>query len=115
DRGLDRQDRGRHPDIDEPLPGATPTCPRSRGGRAMTVHDLPHGRHTHERALELSATAVDFELSPAEAVELEALLAGCPKCAQRAVAMRADALALGRPLALVPSTRVDAAIAAEIA
>ncbi len=69
----------------------------------MTVHDLPHGRHTHERALELSATAVDFELSPAEAVELQTLLAGCPKCAQRAVAMRADALALGRPLALVPS------------
>ena len=81
----------------------------------MTVHDLPLGRHAHERALELSAAAVDFELSPAETAELEALLAGCPSCAQRAAAMRTDALALSRPLTLEPSARVDAAIAAEIA
>ena len=59
--------------------------------------------------------AVDFELTRAETAELEAHLAGCPTCARRAAAMRADALALGRPVSLLPSARVDAAIAAEIA
>ena len=80
----------------------------------MTVHDLP-GRHVHERGLELAASTLDFELTRAETAELETHLAGCPTCARRAAAMRADALALGRPVSFLPSARVDAAIAAEIA
>jgi hypothetical protein len=80
----------------------------------MTTHDLP-GRQVHERGLELAAMAVDFELTRAETAELEAHLAGCPSCTRRAAALRGDAVALGRPLVLLPSARVDAAIAAEIA
>ena len=80
----------------------------------MTVHDL-HDRHDHERGLELAALAVDFELSRAETTELETLLTGCPTCARRAAAMRTDALALSRPLTILPSPRVDAAVHAEIA
>ena len=80
----------------------------------MTIHQLP-GRQDHERSLELAALALDFELTRAESAELEAHLAGCPACARRAAALRGDAVALGRPLTLLPSGRVDAAIAAEIA
>ena len=80
----------------------------------MTVHDLP-GRHDHERGLELAATALDFELSRPEAAELEIHLTGCPTCARRAAAMRTDGMALGRPMSLLPSARVDTAIHAEIA
>ncbi len=80
----------------------------------MTVHDLP-ARPVHERSLELAAVALDFELTPAETAELETHLASCAACARQAAAIRADARDLGRPLGLLPSARVDAAIAAEIA
>lgn len=79
----------------------------------MNIQNL-QGRPAHERSLELAAMAVDFELTRAETAELEAHLASCPACARRAAAMRADALALGRPLTLLPSSRVDAAVYAEI-
>jgi hypothetical protein len=77
----------------------------------MTIRDL----HDHERGLRLAASAVDYELTRAESAELDALLAACPTCARRAAAIRSDALALGRPLPLLPSPRVDAAVHAEIA
>jgi hypothetical protein len=72
-------------------------------------------RPLHRRALELAATAIDFDLVTAEAGELETHLATCPTCARRAAALRADASTLRRPLTLLPSPRVDAAIHATIA
>ncbi len=75
----------------------------------------PSARAIHERGLELAAGGLDFELTRAESAELATHLAGCPVCAPRAAGMRADALALRRPLGVRPSARVDAAIAAEIA
>jgi hypothetical protein len=72
-------------------------------------------RPLHGRALELAATAIDFDLTTAEAGELEAHLATCQSCARRAAALRADASMLRRPLTLLPSPRVDAAIHAAIA
>jgi hypothetical protein len=69
----------------------------------------------HERSLELAATAVDFELTSAETGELETHLAACPACTRRTAALRADASTLGRPLALLPSRRVDDAVYAAIA
>ena len=80
----------------------------------MTVHDL-QGRPNHDRSLELAAMAVDFELTRAETAELETHLATCASCARRAAALRADASMLGRPLALLPSRRVDDVIYREIA
>lgn len=74
----------------------------------------PADRPLHDRALEMAATAIDFELTPAEVGELEAHLAACPTCARRGAALRADASALRRPLTLLPSPRVDAAIHAAI-
>ena len=72
-------------------------------------------RRLHQRSIELAATAVDFDLTTAEATELEAHLAACPTCARRAVTVRADASTLGRQLTLLPSARVDVAVYAEIA
>jgi hypothetical protein len=73
------------------------------------------GSHLHQRSLELAAVAVDFGLTTAETVELEAHLADCPTCARRAAALRGDASSLGRPFSLLPSRRVDDAVYAEIA
>lgn len=72
-------------------------------------------RRRHERSLELASSAIDFDLTSAEAGELEAHFAACPACVRRAAAMRADTSALGRPLALLASRRVDDAVYAEIA
>jgi hypothetical protein len=69
----------------------------------------------HDRPLELAALALDYDLTAAETRELSAHVASCPACARRVAAMRADARLLGRPLVLLPSARVDAAVAAAIA
>ena len=80
----------------------------------MNASDM-RTRRLHERSLDLAAMAVDYELTRAEQVELEAHLATCTTCARRAAAVRADALALSRPSMLQPSRRVDDAVHAEIA
>ena len=72
-------------------------------------------RPRHDRALDLAATAIDFDLSRAEASELNAHVATCPSCTRRVAGLRADAHVLSRPLTLLPSPRVDAAVAAAIA
>ena len=72
-------------------------------------------RQAHDRALELAATAVDFDLSAAETAELAAHLTTCPTCARSVAALRADARALSRPLTLLPSAHVDEAVHAAIA
>jgi len=72
-------------------------------------------RRLHERALELAASAIDFALGRAEAAELQAHLATCPACARSAVALRADAVAVRVPAALLPSRRVNDAVYAAIA
>ncbi len=69
----------------------------------------------HMRSLELAALAIDFDLTPAESVELAAHLATCPACARRVAGLRADARSLALPLEVVPSARVDAAVSAAIA
>ncbi len=50
--------------------------------------------HDHDRALELAAMAIDFELTSAESAELEDQMAACPLCSRAAAAMRADAGAM---------------------
>ncbi len=80
----------------------------------MSIQYVDEGRR-HDRSLELAATAVDFDLTNAEASELEAHLISCAACARRAAALRTDASALGRPLQILPSARVDAAVHAAIA
>ncbi len=72
-------------------------------------------RRLHARVLALAATALDFGLAAPETAELEGHLAGCPACARAAAGLRVDAAALRRPAELVPSYRVDAAVAAAIA
>ncbi len=72
-------------------------------------------RRLHARVLALAATALDFGLAAPETAELEGHLAGCPACARTAAGLRVDAAALRRPAELVPSYRVDAAVAAAIA
>ncbi len=72
-------------------------------------------RRLHERVLALAATALDFGLAARETAELEGHLAACPACARTAAGLRFDAAALRRPAELVPSYRVDAAVAAAIA
>ena len=71
--------------------------------------------HEHDRALELAAMAIDFELTGAESAELEAQMAACPLCSRAAAAMRADAGAMRVPMTLLPSRRVDDAVYAAIA
>lgn len=75
----------------------------------------PDDRQGHDRALELAATAVDFDLTSADARELEAHLATCSTCVRRVAALRADARMLSRPLTMLPSSRVDAAVHAALA
>ena len=72
-------------------------------------------RHRHDRALQLAAMGIDFELTSAESAELESQTAVCPQCSRAAAAMRADAGALRAPLTLLPSRRVDDAVHAAIA
>ena len=72
-------------------------------------------RRLHDRALELAATALDFGLAPADAAELTDHLATCATCARTAGALRGDAALLRRPATLIPSRRVDDAVAAAIA
>jgi hypothetical protein len=69
----------------------------------------------HDRALELAASAIDYGLTAVQAAALDAHLATCPACAHRAAAMRGDAIALQPRTALLPSRRVDDAVAAAIA
>lgn len=76
----------------------------------MTLADRP----LHDRTLELAASAIDGPLTASQAAELETHLAGCPACARIAAAMRTDAFDLTRPLDLLPSRRVDEAVAAAI-
>ena len=45
----------------------------------------------HERALDLAATAIDFELSPADRSALEGHLASCPTCPSEGAALLGDA------------------------
>ncbi len=71
-------------------------------------------RRLHERALELAATRLDFDLAAAETAELEAHLGACPTCAHSAAGFRTDAAAI-RLLAALPSRRVDTAVRAAIA
>jgi len=72
-------------------------------------------RRLHEGALELAASAIDFALGRGETAELEAHLVACPACARSAAALRADAIAVRTPGALLPSRRVDDAVYAAIA
>ncbi len=76
----------------------------------MTLAD----RRIHDRTLELAASAIDGPLTASQAAELETHLAGCPACARTAAAMRTDAFDLAQPLDLMPSRRVDQAVAATI-
>jgi hypothetical protein len=69
----------------------------------------------HDHAIELAATAIDFDLSAAETDELGAHLSTCPTCVRRVAAMRADAQVLRQPFTPLPSPRVDAAVQAAIA
>ncbi len=69
----------------------------------------------HDRALELAARAIDFRLAAAEAAELDGHLAVCPACARTAAALAADVALLRRPATLLPSRRIDGAVAAAIA
>ena len=73
-----------------------------------------HGQHGHERALDRAATAVDFELTPAEADEVTAHVASCRECARAGAALRADAASLRAQGAILPSRRVDDAVIREI-
>ncbi len=77
----------------------------------MTLTDRP----VHDRILELAASTIDGPLTASDAAELEAHLAGCPACARFAAAMQTDAFVLAQPLDLLPSSRVDGAVAAAIA
>jgi hypothetical protein len=70
--------------------------------------------HDHDRALELAAMAIDFELTSAESAELHDQMAACPRCSRDAAAMRADAGAMRVPLTMLPSRRVDDAVYAAI-
>jgi hypothetical protein len=72
-------------------------------------------RRFHDRALELAASALDFDLTGSEAAELESHLAACPTCARSSRSMRIDALALRSPAGLLPSRRVDEAVYRAIA
>ncbi len=72
-------------------------------------------RRLHERTLELAASAIDFDLTSAESVDLEAHLATCTSCGRDAAGLRADALAIRPPVTLMPSQRVDDAVRREIA
>jgi len=65
--------------------------------------------------MELAASAIDFDLSSADAAELEADLASCPACGRSVAALRSDAVALRLPLTLMPSRRVNEAVYREIA
>lgn len=49
---------------------------------------------THERAQELAAVSIDFELDPAERLELDEHLAGCESCRTFAASLTANAQAL---------------------
>ncbi len=80
----------------------------------MNAPDL-QDRQLHERSLELAAMAVDFDLTDAETADLHAHLSTCSACTRRAASMRTDASRLSAPMTLLPSSRVDAAIYAEIA
>jgi hypothetical protein len=51
---------------------------------------------SHDRYLELAATAIDFPLSPAEGRELQAHLATCERCAMAAIAIRRDATGMSQ-------------------
>jgi len=48
----------------------------------------------HRRFIDLAATSIDFDLTPAERAELDAHLAACADCGETARGYRADALAL---------------------
>ncbi len=48
----------------------------------------------HRRFIDLAASSIDFDLSPAEQAELDAHLTSCADCREAAAAYRADALAL---------------------
>jgi hypothetical protein len=66
----------------------------------MTVHD---------EFLELAATAIDFELSPAETARLDLHLSTCVACRRRIVGMRHDAAASRQitPFVLAPDRAQD--------
>lgn len=75
-----------------------------------------HDEHQHhDRAIELAATAIDFDLSAAEKGEFDAHLSTCQTCVRRVAALRTDAQGLRRPFTTLPPPRVDAAVQAAIA
>lgn len=53
----------------------------------------------HDRALELAAAAIDFDLDPPDRAALAEHLAACAACRQTAAGLRADAAAIGRSIA----------------
>ena len=73
------------------------------------------GRHEHDRALELAASAIDYGLTAAQSSALDAHLMTCPACARSAAAMRREAIALRPQTTPLPSRRVDDAVFAVIA
>ena len=72
-------------------------------------------RHEHDRAMELAASAIDYRLTAAQTVALNAHLVVCSACARSAAAMRGDAIALRPWTTPLPSRRVDDAVFAAIA
>src|SRR6185295_1344737 len=85
DRRSDRSKRQRDAEHDVPRPTAAARTPVLDGGARMIGH---------KRALELSAAAFDFELSPDDDAALTAHLETCESCRAIAEGLRADAVAL---------------------
>lgn len=65
---------------------------------------------THDQALDLAATAIDFELDARERADLEAHLAGCVACAAEAGALANDARRLRRLPPIAPPDWVRHAV-----
>ena len=64
----------------------------------------------HERFVSLAAAAIDFELSPTEAAQLNEHLARCSACRRVAGELVADARVLRRLVDGAPSERVRGAV-----
>ena len=67
---------------------------------------------THARFEQLVATAVDFDLTPAEHTDLDNHLATCPACRALATAYRSDAYSLREIAFAEPPARVRSAVLA---
>jgi hypothetical protein len=69
---------------------------------------------THDRWLELAATAIDFELSPRERDALAEHLSGCQLCSPQIEALRADARRIAVSWEARPSPATSSAILARV-